>query len=459
MTAPCPLALTAALAAQIAATAAGCTRYEVAVLAGDGGAGAADADAPRGDGPPPTGFHLDPTFGPRGDGVLPVELAASDDEIVALALRAEGGLVALARADCALVALTPQGQPDPKFGTLGVTRYATTASTCTGAALLVDGASRYVVGGSTADPGARGLVVRYRKDGTPDPTFGPSHGVLLKEQSAVVALAPDAGGRIVALAARGGTTKEDTGDLSLLRIEPTGAVDTAFGGGPQTGRFSSPGIDTPVAIGTLSRGGFGYVGGQSSAGGAQEIALARFGADGALAPFGPDRWILLPVRRGSQVAHAVPLAAAWGADDALVFAGQVAEAPSNDRAGTDLLVGRVDFGGKRDLRFGAEGLAILDGASGGFEAIAAIALEPGGKILAVGSRRPTGGPSEGFVLRLLASGAPDPHFGDGGFVALRFAAVVEASSVALQPDGKILVGGTAGAGGSGLSSFVARLTP
>jgi len=82
-----------------------------------------------------------------------------------------------------------------------------------------------------------------------------------------------------------------------------------------------------------------------------------------------------------------------------------------------------------------------------------VALGPGGEII-VGGHLPAPSGSDQFgVARFTASGTPDPSFGQGGVVETQVlsagqSSVFEpASAVLVQPDGKILAGGSALGGG------------
>jgi uncharacterized delta-60 repeat protein len=73
----------------------------------------------------------------------------------------------------------------------------------------------------------------------------------------------------------------------------------------------------------------------------------------------------------------------------------------------------------------------------------AMAVQPDGRIVVVGLtvESPTGG-----MIRVLPNGAPDTSFGTNGRVAVEGGYDGYAQAVAVQPDGRILVAGHAGAG-------------
>jgi uncharacterized delta-60 repeat protein len=122
----------------------------------------------------------------------------------------------------------------------------------------------------------------------------------------------------------------------------------------------------------------------------------------------------------------------------------------------DFVIGRFDTDGSPDETFGSAGwtsTSFGEDSSGAVD----VFVQPDGKIVAGGSRvRYVAGVLEwrGFALaRYLADGSPDPSFGAGGKVATPVGGGGVAESVLLQPDGKIVAGGTTlGKSGEGVRS-------
>lgn len=102
--------------------------------------------------------------------------------------------------------------------------------------------------------------------------------------------------------------------------------------------------------------------------------------------------------------------------------------------------------GGLDSTFGSGGLALAQqGFLGG-----ALTLQSDGKIVVVGNKELAGGGENFVVARFDSNGSADPTFGSGGVVTTAFpgaSATEIAAAVLQQPDGKILVGGTAQAPG------------
>jgi uncharacterized delta-60 repeat protein/uncharacterized repeat protein (TIGR01451 family) len=103
--------------------------------------------------------------------------------------------------------------------------------------------------------------------------------------------------------------------------------------------------------------------------------------------------------------------------------------------------------GTIDTAFGTDGAVTLD-VGDGVTAVRAMTRQPDGKLVVAGT---TG--AGGVIARFLPGGAPDPAFSGDGIARIALAGAI-AEGVAVQPDGKIVAAGTAGG-----DSFIARLRP
>ncbi len=95
-------------------------------------------------------------------------------------------------------------------------------------------------------------------------------------------------------------------------------------------------------------------------------------------------------------------------------------------------------------------------------AVAALAIQPDGKILAGGDASPASGNPAFMVERLGTNGTPDAAFGSGGKVVSQlgqgFGAFSAVASLALQPDGNVLAGGVATDADGDSALLLARLS-
>ena len=168
----------------------------------------------------PTGA-VDPSFASAGVGGYPTALAAAPDGGVVVA-GVSGGAVGTAR----LWRFGPEGSADSGFGDAPVA----------GAAVAIQPDGKVVVAGSSAQKVA---LVRYRSDGSLDPSFG-RNGVVTTDGGYASALALQPDGRIVVA----GTTAASPSQFLVARYTAKGALDRTFG----------PGCTVPRAVGlTLAK--------------------------------------------------------------------------------------------------------------------------------------------------------------------------------------------------------------
>jgi uncharacterized delta-60 repeat protein len=160
-------------------------------------------------------------------------------------------------------------------------------------------------------------------------------------------------------------------------------------------------------------------------------------AAGDLDPtFGTGGMVTTDINRSTDIAQAV----AVQADGKLVVVGQTYK--HNDFSGEDFVVTRYNTDGTLDNSFGSGGRARTD-----FPGLAAVpssvAIQPDGKIVVAGGAFPLFTFLGNFeVVRYNPNGSLDTSFGNGGIVTTNFPEGSYASSVALQADGKIIAAGT-----------------
>ena len=123
----------------------------------------------------------------------------------------------------------------------------------------------------------------------------------------------------------------------------------------------------------------------------------------------------------------------------------------------------ADKGGQLDAFFKVRGRIILtDIGDGTFEAAYALAVQPDGKIVAVGFSSPAVGPSVDFALvRYESTGRIDRRFGDNGRVLTDFSgtgSTDQAFAVAIDSIGRIVVAGYSSSN-VGVDFAVARYNP
>lgn len=306
------------------------------------------------------------------------------------------------------------------------------------------------------------IVARFNANGSRDLGFG-SAGVIVVDidgggdEDACAALAVQPDGRILAA---GWTRSPDR--MALVRLTPSGALDTTFGGG--SGRvalsFGAGSTLTEAAgLALQSNGRIVVAGSYQAASGGKVFAIARLLGDGS-----PDASFALSGRvsidfdggmAGDAGAHAVAIDTAGR----IVVGGYASVAGSIDFA-----VARLLPNGQLDGAFAGDGRATygFDLVAGGYEAVRSLALH-GDRIVLAGSANQIIG-SDMAVMQVLADGSPDPSFGINGRTLVPFDLASGGSDfgevVLVQPDGKLLVAGSAEVGSSSgnyLTAAIARL--
>jgi uncharacterized delta-60 repeat protein len=172
-------------------------------------------------------------------------------------------------------------------------------------------------------------------------------------------------------------------------------------------------------------------------------AIARYTADGtADQSFSTGGTATTPVGDGGGQANAVVLQS----DGMILVAGT---AFGHGATSDEFVVGRFTSAGARDTGFGSAG-TVTTHVGAAAAAASALAVQPDGRIIVVGSAFSNGATDDDFaVVRYTASGVLDPEFGNAGIATTDFspanpgagASLDRAGAVALQSDGKIVVGG------------------
>ena len=263
-----------------------------------------------------------------------------------------------------------------------------------------------------------------------------------------VALQPD--GKIVVT----GSAPGNEGDFAVARYNSDGSLDQTFGlNGLATTDFFH-GSDSAFDVVVQPNGKIVVAGAcdvpVGSSGYESQFALARFTSDGYLdTTFGSAGKVNSDFSSGRDIAFSLALQA----HGKIVVAGQV------NRKGTnlDFAVARYNGDGSLDKTFGLAGKVTTD-FGGGLDQPHGVAIQSDGKIVVAGIAYTGIGQRPDFaVARYHIDGNPDLTFGLSGKALTPIGHRSQAYSVALQPDGKIVVAGWAYFPGfAGPSMAVAR---
>jgi uncharacterized delta-60 repeat protein len=268
--------------------------------------------------------------------------------------------------------------------------------------------------------GSRQLV-RLTTNGIPDASFT---ATALNGSSFTLALQPD--GKILV----GGTFADTNGtQKGVLRLNMDGALDPAFVPADIMSDFSFPAV-TCLTIGPDGKmiigGGFSAVSGVSRRG------LARLASNGSLdRTFDPGTGL---ADEAGTYNFVQPKAMVLQPDGKLVVAGAFAQV--NGAFHTNIV--RLNPDGSVDAAFNPSVVNTF-----GLGSVSALAIQPDNRILLGGTFATVNGVSRNGIARLQADGSLDAQFhlsqDSLGLIIPFFN--VQVYTLALQPDGQVLIGG------------------
>jgi serralysin len=311
-------------------------------------------------------------------------------------------------------------------------------------------ARRCVVGNAVAAPadgtivvaggaGCRGrfALVRYRANGTLDPTFGGDGRVTTgfrggRFYSTALGVAVQSDGKVVAV---GICCHHSV--FAVARYDLDGSLDPTFGGDGRVTTDFTPAGDHASSLAIQADGKIVVAGVAAVARDRARFAVARYDTDGTLdATFGGDGRVTTQPEDCVSQARGVTVQT----DGRIVVAGS---AGCIDEFG----VVRYDTGGTLDPTFDGDGI-VTTGFSGCPQATPnALAIGADGRIVVSGFEACAGPTSEHFAFataRYDMGGSLDGSFGTGGQVTSVIwdpECFQQATGVAVQSDGNIVVAG------------------
>jgi uncharacterized delta-60 repeat protein len=365
------------------------------------------------------------------------------------ALQADGKIVvgggcnvAPATQFCA-VRFTAEGPVDPAFANSGrmVAYDPHFRSFASGVAVQPDG--RIILAGPTFG-GDRGFTfIRVNPDGTNDVSFGDNGQVFTgfgsgddESRANSLILQPD--GKILA-SGYGRPAGPGMTSLAAVRLNPDGSFDTSFNGTGKMAISVTAGNDQGLASvagpdGKILIAGYGVPGDQ------KDILLSKFNADGTIDPqFGNSGTTTMD----AGDTHSQIRAMALQPDQKIIVAGNQPSSSSGPR------IARLNPDGSFDLSFNKSGKIILDDWS--YVKVEGVAVQADEKILIAGNY-----PGGFMVGRIHSDGTIDESFGSGGRTLISSAYV---NAIAVQPDGRIVLGGNSSTAGYTIFRFDAYGLP
>jgi uncharacterized delta-60 repeat protein len=386
---------------------------------------------------------LDNSF--SGNGKVITGFGYGNDYGNSVAIQADGKIV---------VAGTVEGQRNPLFGLARYNKNGTLDNTFSGNGRVTTsfgssgcGANHVAIQAdgkivAVGFSGSNFAIARYNSNGSLDKTFGGGDGKVVTDFGGIggngeaYSVAIQSNGKIVVA---GLTTASGGGlDFAIARYNTNGTLDNTFGGGDGKVVTDFGGNEEAYSVAIQSNGKIVVAGFTTASGGDNDFALARYNSNGTLDNTFSGNGLVITGFGGSDVCTSVAIQS-----DGKIVAGGYTNA--------GFALARYNTNGTLDKTFSTDGLVttvIIGGV------ISAIAIQSDGKIIAAGGGARIDG--DFALARYNKNGSLDNSFNSGGLVFTNFGGTDDASGVAIQSDGKIVLAGFTTASGGDYDFAVAR---
>ena len=386
---------------------------------------------------------LDTSFGTVGKAITPITVgfSGSDDLAYDVAIQPDGKIVAAGTAGIysAIVRYNSDGSLDGTFGSGGIiTITPSTGIRIFSLAIQPDG--KIVTAGATNGPGYGGYggsfaLLRYHSDGSPDTTFDGDGTVLtvIFESSVAYSLALQPDGKIVAGGHAVTGAVDGDYDFAIVRYNTDGSLDKGFDG---DGKFTTSilGGDDAHSVAAQSDGKIVAAGRTGAPNQQQHFAAVRLNPDGTLDnTFGSGGKVVTDISGSTYYADLD-----WANSAVVLPTGKIIVAGTCRCGYDEFAVVRYNSDGSLDNGFDSDGKVISDVGNNYYYGTDVV-VQPDGKIIA--SVYGMAGLAGFRLVRYNPDGTLDTSFGEGGKVKTYFFPVASAQEILLQPDGKILVAG------------------
>lgn len=369
------------------------------------------------------------------DGMQTVSTSNGLEACRAIAIQSDGKIVAVGSSnngtndDFSIVRYNSDGSMDNTFNGNGIQITDFGSNDDYAQALAIQSDGKIVVAGATY---ADFALARYNTDGSLDNTFNGTGMVItdLSNGDYGYGVTIQSDGKIILVG--NATTSTSTVDLTVLRYNVDGSLDSTFNGtGIQTTNFTTYSSDFGNDVEVQADGKI-VVAGYTQNFSDYEYAVVRYNSDGSLDnTFDGDGKQTTAMGLSVDIAFSMAIQT----DGKIVIAGRT----GNSFSASEFGLVRYNTDGSLDLTFSGDGIQTTD--FGYHEYGIAITLQSDGKIIVVGSTDYFG--SDDFAIaRYNTDGSLDISFSGDGKQTTSFSSVGDAaSSVAIQSDGKIVVAG------------------
>ena len=351
-----------------------------------------------------------------------------------------------------LVRLNADGTPDASFGNTSVAGVVEVPNLVDGARMegiesiaRLDDGSIVAVGTSMVNTPLQGFVIKLDAEGNLDTSFGGGDGAVFTMATYAHAVGIDSLGRIVAA---GEHIEGGVYTSTVTRLDADGTLDDGFGtGGVATLDWDGAGNSGYLTSLIVNADDSVTVGGMYSVYGdgfGNDYAVARFDSAGTLDPtFGDDGWRVFHDPSDPSFINSINRIAATP-DGGIAWAGYY----TNPDGYSQVILGHLDADGLTDAAFG-------DDATPGYfrpalspiqsDNVTGLAVQADGKPIVTATYF-VDDREVFFAFRATADGQADDSFGDAGAFSADLApdgTYSEASAIAVQPDGRIVIAGRA----------------
>lgn len=282
-----------------------------------------------------------------------------------------------------------------------------------------------------------------------DTSFGSAGTASLGSNTRLFATAVQSDGKVVAVGASGyGTSAVH---LLVVRFTTSGQLDSSFSGGQVTGPANTVGQSVAIqSDGKIVVAGTAITPGDSSGTGKNGIVVARFNSNGSPdGSFGSGGTVGALTNDPDGQGDAVAID---NGEIVVTGAGSITNGPTQDQGYPGVAIVRVSSSGHVDSS------TVFD--LGRNSIGTGVAIQPDGKIVVSGTQRANLQTTQAIAARFNSNGTQDTSFA-GGLFQHQYASNAGYSgfnSVALQPNGDVVLAGGAINGSTGVNALFVRLT-
>jgi uncharacterized delta-60 repeat protein len=383
---------------------------------------------------------LDTTFGSYGKIIQPI--GSWNDWGYSLAIQLDGKILLGGYCyngsdnDFCIARFNSDGTLDKTFGSSNKVIQPIGSANDRGQSLAIQPDGKILLGGycKTEKGGLDFCIARFNSDSFLDITFGNSGieiqyigGLNYDDEGKSLVIQPDGeilfGGRCY---------NERNWDFCIARFKSNGFLDTTFyipygykiqpiGSDDDYGNSLAIQPDGKILLGGYCKNGSHY-----------DFCISRFNSDGTLdKTFGSSGKVIQPIGSYDDYGYSLAIQP----DGKILFGGYCDNGINND-----FCIARFNSNGTLDNSFGFSGKVIQPIGTWDDEGYS-LAIQPDGKIL-LGGSCDNGRNNDFCIARFNANGTLDTSFGTGGKIIQPIGSFDDYGySLAIQPDGKILLGG------------------